>query len=163
MSDDNYIIRPITEDDNTSVNQMIASVFIELGLPLVGTAYADEETKKMFESYQGENELYLVVEKNNEIFGGAGIKPLRDFESDVCELQKMYFSNAIRGKGLGREMLSKCLDSAKAFGFKTCYLETIPTLESAIHLYESAGFTYIDKPLGNTGHYSCEIHMIKSL
>ena len=99
MTDNNFTIRQILATDNASVAQMIMSVFIELGLPLVGTAYADEETKQMFESYQGEKDIYYVVEKEGKIVGGAGIKPLRDFEVDVCELQKMYFLESIRGKG----------------------------------------------------------------
>lgn len=163
MSEHNFTIRQIQVTDNASLEQMIKSVFIELGLPLIGTAYADKETLQMFESYQGMNEVYFVIEKDGQIFGGAGIKPLRDFESDVCELQKMYFSKEIRGKGFGKVMLLKCLETAKELGFKTCYLETIPSLEAAIHLYESVGFVHIDKPLGNTGHYSCEVLMTKML
>jgi putative acetyltransferase len=163
VSNDNFTIRPIQPSDNLPLQRVIQTVFIELGLPLVGTAYTDEETKRMFESYQGENEIYYVLESNGQICGGAGIKPLCDFESDVCELQKMYFSAEIRGKGLGKAVLSKCLEQAKVFGFKTCYLETIPDLKAAIHIYESVGFKHIDKALGNTGHYSCDVHMTKKL
>lgn len=163
MSNLTFNIRPIQPNDNVSLQRVIQTVFVELGLPLVGTAYADAETKRMFESYQGENEIYYVLESDGEIFGGAGIKPLRDFESDVCELQKMYFSAEIRGKGLGKAVMSKCLEQAKIFGFKTCYLETIPDLKAAIHLYEAAGFEYIENALGNTGHYACDVHMTKTL
>lgn len=163
MSNDNFIIRPIQPSDNVQLQSVIQTVFVELGLPLVGTAYADIETKQMYESYQGENEIYFVIEMDGQIFGGAGIKPLRDFESDVCELQKMYFSAEIRGKGLGKALIFKCLEQAKNFGFRTCYLETIPDLKAAIHIYESVGFEHIDKALGNTGHFSCDVHMTKTL
>ena len=163
MSDNRYSIRQIRQEDNASVEQIIKSNFIELGLPLVGTAYADAETSKMYESYQGAHEIYFVVEKDGNVFGGAGIKPLRDFENSVCELQKMYFSPEIRGLGLGKKVLMSCLEKAKEFGFKTCYLETIPSLKAAIHLYESLGFIQIDGPLGNTGHFSCDIQMTKEL
>ncbi|MGJ8593703.1 MAG: GNAT family N-acetyltransferase [Aquaticitalea sp.] len=163
MSNDSFTIRPIQPKDNEAIQRVIQTVFVELGLPLVGTAFADEETKQMFESYQGENEIYYILEKKGKILGGAGIKPLRDFEADVCELQKMYFSSEIRGKGLGKAMMIKCLEQAKTYGFKTCYLETIPDLKAAIHLYEAFGFEHIDKALGNTGHYSCDIHMTKLL
>ncbi|MEZ4802893.1 MAG: GNAT family N-acetyltransferase [Gelidibacter sp.] len=163
MSSDNFTIRQIQPKDNAQLEQVIKSIFPEFGLPLVGTAYADVETGTMFESYQGENEIYFVIEKKGKIFGGAGIKPLKDFEWDVCELQKMYFSPEIRGKGLGKAIILKCLEQAKKFGFKTCYLETVPSLKAAIHIYESVGFSHIDKPLGNTGHFSCDVHMTKQL
>lgn len=163
MSNDNFTIRQIQRNDNATLEQVIKSIFLEFELPLVGTAYSDVEISSMFESYQGKNERYFVIEKFRHVFGGAGIKPLKDFESDVCELQKMYFSPEIRGKGLGKKIIIKCLEQAKDFGFKTCYLETFPTLKAAIHIYESVGFKYVDKPLGNTGHFSCDVRMTKEL
>ena len=129
MSDDNFTIRQIRQSDNAPLEKIIKSIFPEFCLPLVGTAYADFETTRMFESYQSKNEIYYVIERDGTIFGGAGIKPLRNFESDVCELQKMYFSPEIRSKGLGKQIILKCLEQAKAFGFKTCYLETMPSLK----------------------------------
>jgi len=36
-------------------------------------------------------------------------------------------------------------------------------MKSAQKLYLSEGFNYIDKPLGNTGHSSCPVWMIKNL
>ena len=163
MSNDNFTIRQIQRNDNATLEQVIKSIFLEFELPLVGTAYSDVEISSMFESYQGKNERYFVIENSGSVFGGAGIKPLKDFESDVCELQKMYFSPEIRGKGLGKKIIIKCLEQALDFGFKTCYLETFPTLKAAIHIYESVGFKYIDKPLGNTGHFSCDVRMTKEL
>ncbi len=163
MSNDNFTIRQIKPSDNAFLEQVIKSIFHELGMPLVGTAYADVETANMYESYQGDTEIYYVIEQDGKIYGGAGIKPLRDFESDVCELQKMYFSPEIRGKGLGKDIIKKCLGQAKMFGFKTCYLETFPSLKAAVHIYESVGFVHIDKALGNTGHYSCDVRMTKAL
>ena len=75
----------------------------------------------------------------------------------------MYFANSIRGKGLGKILLQKCLDFAKQSEFKTCYLETIKQLKSAVFLYQNFGFKKISNPLGNTSHYSCDVYMIKKL
>lgn len=163
MSNNNFVIRQIQPSDNAQMEQVIKAIFPEFGLPLLGTAFADVETSSMYESYQGECSIYFVIENHGTILGGAGIKPLRDFESEVCELQKMYFSPEVRGKGLGKEIIRHCLAKAKDFGFKTCYLETVPKLKAAIHIYESVGFVHIGSPLGNTGHFSCDIHMIKEL
>ena len=85
------IIREIQKLDNPKLEQIIKAIFPEFGLPIVGTAYEDEETPKMFESYQGKREIYFVIESNGVVFGGGGIKPLRGHENDVCELQKIYF------------------------------------------------------------------------
>ena len=156
-------IREIRQEDNLAIEQVIKAIFHEFNLPLVGTAYEDEETPRMYESYQQENEIYFVLEENGQVYGGGGIKPLRDYGADVCELQKMYFAPEIRGKGYGKLMFDRCLQAAKDLGYKKCYLESASVLKAAIHIYEKNGFEHLDGPLGNTGHFSCGVWMIKSL
>ena len=163
MKDFSYIIREIKPEDNLHICNVIRGVFVELKLPLVGTAYQDDETESMYQSYQNSREKYFVIESNGIIFGGGGIKPLENGDDNICELQKMYFSKSIRGKGIGNEILLKCLNFAIESDFKICYLETITQLKSAIILYEKFGFKKIEGPLGNTSHFSCDIHMIKNL
>ena len=157
------IIREIQQQDNLAIEQVIKAIFHEFDLPLVGTAYEDLETPRMFESYQKNNEVYYVLVEDGEVLGGGGIKPLRDFGDDVCELQKMYFSPKIRGKGYGKRMFDKCLEAARELGYKKCYLESASVLKTAIHIYEKNGFQHLERPLGNTGHYSCGVWMIKDL
>ena len=67
--------------------------------------------------------------------------------------------NPIRGAALSY-LLSR---EAKKLGYKQCYLESASQLKAAIHIYESYGFKHLDAPLGNTGHYSCGVWMIKDL
>ena len=163
MSKDSIVIRKIEANDNTQIEQVIRACFYEFKIPLEGTAYSDKETPKMFESYQNSNDVYFVIEADGEILGGGGVKPLKDFEVDVCEIQKMYFSPKIRGKGYGKLLFEKCLEAAKALGYKQCYLESAPQLKAAIHIYESYGFKHLQSALGNTGHFSCGVWMIKDL
>ncbi len=158
-----FLIREIKPEDNPIIERIIKAIFPEFNMPLVGTAYEDKETPNMFESYQGKKEVYFVIEENGVVVGGGGIKPLRGFGDDVCELQKMYFSPSIRGKGFGKKMFDKCMQAAKDFGYKKCYLESASQLKAAIHIYEKKGFVRLNKPLGNTGHYSCGVWMIKDL
>ena len=75
----------------------------------------------------------------------------------------MYVLPSARGKGLGTELISKCLKKAKGFGFENCYLETMPYMEAARKLYEKNGFLKLSKPMGNTGHYSCNVWMLKKI
>jgi len=157
------IIREIQLKDNAQIEKVIKQTFLEVGLPLIGTAYEDKETTMMYESYRAEKEIYFVIEVDGEILGGAGIKHLKNFEEDVCELQKMYFSFKIRGKGYGKLIFEKCLQSAKELGYNKCYLESASILKTAVHIYEKYGFKHLEKPLGSTGHYSCGVWMIKKL
>ena len=81
----------------------------------------------------------------------------------ICELQKMYFLPEARGLGIGSQMMEICLQAAKDFGFKKCYLETMPFMHDAQKLYKKVGFDYICSPMGNTGHVSCPVWMLKEL
>ena len=163
MIKNNFVIREIAPQDNPQIEAVIRGCFHEFEIPLEGTAYSDAETPRMYESYQSNNDIYYVIEENGIVLGGGGIKPLKDFESDVCEVQKMYFSPKIRGKGYGKLMFDKCLKVAKELGYKQCYLESASQLKAAIHIYESYGFKHLDGALGNTGHYSCGVWMKKDL
>lgn len=157
------IIREIEEKDNKAIAAVIRSVLIEFGVPKVGTAYEDEALNNMYKVYSEEKSAYFVVEYQNKIIGGAGIAPLANYEHNVCELQKMYFLATARGKGLGRKMMRACLEKARAFYFEQCYLETMPYMDAARKLYSTTGFVDLEKPLGDTGHFSCSKWMIKEL
>ena len=52
---------------------------------------------------------------------------------------------------------------AKDVGFDQCYLETMPYMDDARKLYRKFGFKSIDQAMGDTGHYSCSVWMLKDL
>ena len=156
-------IREIKFEDNLQIESIIKSTFIELGLPLTGTAYEDIETTRMFESYQDKNAVYFVIEEGGIVKGGAGIKALLSGSLAICELQKMYFLETARGRGLGKIMMRHCLEAAVSFSFESCYIETMTYMTAAQKLYKKSGFQYLDGPLGDTGHFSCPVQMLKKL
>ena len=157
------MIREIKTEDDAQVAEVIRAVLIEMGVPKVGTAYADKALDEMTTTYNKDNAAYFVVEDQGKIIGGAGIAPLENYKGPICELQKMYFLPEARGKGLGMKMMEVCLEKAKLFGFEKCYLETFPYMKDATKLYAKSGFEPLEGPLGDTGHYSCNVWMLKSL
>ena len=156
-------IRVLREEDNPIIASVIRSVLVELGVPKVGTAYADPELDALTSAYQGERSRYFVVEQEGRVIGGAGIAPLAGESPEICELQKMYFLPAARGLGVGEKMIHQCLDFAREEDFQLCYLETLPYMKDAQKLNRKVGFDYIDGPMGNTGHTSCNVWLTKSL
>lgn len=157
------LIREIQQQDNVQVAKVVRTVLEEFNVPKVGTAYADPELDSMYEAYQKPRSTYFVLENEGRIIGVAGISPLANGSEDVCELQKMYFLPETRGLGLGVLMMETCLAKAKEFGFKQCYLETMPYMEAAQKLYKKSGFEYLDGPMGCTGHSACPVWMIKNI
>ena len=158
-----FTIRQICKKDNLSLSEVIRKVLIEIGVPKRGTAFSDLEVDFMFEAYNKKRSIYYVVENDGKIYGGAGISHLNEADYDICELQKMYFLPSIRGKGLGNQMIEKCLDFALDNKFKYCYIETLPYMKAAQKLYLKKGFSYIQGPIGNTGHTSCNVWLLKKL
>ncbi len=157
------IIRPILKKDNPHIAKVIRKVLIDFGVPKVGTAYADKALDALYEAYQKPLAIYYVVELNGNVIGGGGISQLDNCDENICELQKMYFLEEARGLGLGTQMITLCLQKAKDFMFKKCYLETMTYMKAAQKLYLKNDFEYIDVPMGNTGHYSCPVHMLKEI
>ncbi len=161
MTTAGFIIREIEPEDNSQIAKVIREVLIELDVPKVGTAYEDKATDKMFENFQKTSSIYYVIEHKNTVVGGAGIAKLDNFKGNTCELQKMYFLPITRGRGLGSKLIETCLEKAKLLGYKNCYLETMPYMHAAKALYRKNGFVNLEKPMGDTGHYSCNVWMLK--
>ena len=158
-----YVIREIKPEDNEQVKDLIRSVLVEMGVPKVGTAYEDAALEDMHAEYNAPKKGYFVVEAEGRIIGGTGIAPLANFEGAICELQKMYFLPEVRGKGVGAQMMTTCLEFAKEQGFQKCYIETLPYMKQAQKLYLRSGFESLEGPLGDTGHYNCSVWLIKDL
>lgn len=159
----NWVIREIEKKDNPAVAELIRAVFDEMNIPKVGTAYEDPYLDLMFEEYSKPKSVYYVVEGDGKILGVAGVAQLLNEAESICELQKMYFRPESRGLGIGAQMMAKCLQRAKEFGFEKCYLETMPFMHGAQKLYKRSGFVNIDAPMGATGHTSCPVWMLKEL
>ena len=157
------LIRSVNQSDNKSLSVVLRKVLVEMKIPQKGSAYEDPELSNMYEAYQFPRSKYFVVEENKKILGGAGISPLKEGDTNICELQKMYFHKTIRGRGIGQKLIEICLDFALESGYEKCYIETMPNMVNAQKLYLKKGFQYINAPLGNTGHSACPVWMIKKI
>lgn len=135
----------------------------EFGANKPGTVFYDPTTDALHALFQTPGSFYLVATENDQLLGGAGIFPSAGLPKGVCELVKMYLHKAARGKGLGRLLINQCLEKASAMGYKKVYLETMPELGKAVSVYEKFGFSYLAGPMGNTGHFGCDVWMIKEL
>jgi N-acetylglutamate synthase and related acetyltransferases len=157
------IFRKLEQRDNKEIAELIRSVFREFGIARPGTVYFDPTTDDLFSLFQKEGSIYWIAEEDRKIIGGCGIYSTPGLPEGCCELVKLYLLSSQRGKGTGRELLEKSLKSARQMGFSQIYLESLPELGRAIRLYERAGFRMIDGQMGNSGHFGCNIWMLKNL
>lgn len=156
-------IREVNQSDNTVLANIIRAVFEEYNAPRAGSVYSDPTTDHLFELFQKEKSILWVAEINGEIAGCCGIYPTEGLPENYAELVKFYLSGKARGKGIGKILMQKSIDTAQQFGYSTIYLESFPDFSNAIGMYEKQGFTRLNKPLGNSGHISCNIWMTKEI
>lgn len=156
-------IRPLAEKDNAELANVIRATLKEFGANRPGTVYFDPTTDDLFTLFKTPNSFYQVAEFNGQVIGGGGIFHSEGLPKDTCELVKMYLLPAYRGIGLGSKLIQGCLDKAAELHFKKVYLETMPELKEALRTYEKFGFKYLDGPVGNTGHFGCDLWMLKEL
>ena len=160
----NIVIRTIEPKDNVAIASIIRTALTEFGANKPGTVYYDETTDMMFEIFSSmPKSIYFIALQENVVVGGAGVYPTEGLPNGVCELVKMYLSKEVRGVGLGKLMIDKCIDAAKQLGYTKMYLETLPELTKAVSVYEKFGFSYLKNSLGNSGHSGCNIWMIKEI
>jgi putative acetyltransferase len=157
-------IRQIQAADNAAIAKVIRTTLEEFGANRPGTVYYDESTDHLFELFSTTpRSVYHIAEMDGELVGGGGIFPSPGLPADTCELVKMYLLKKARGAGLGRSLIQKSIDFAEAAGYKNIYLETMPELKQALNTYAKFGFEYINHPMGNTGHFGCDLWMLKKV
>lgn len=158
-----FELRPIAPADDAALARIIRRVMPEFGADGEGFAIHDPEVDWMSRAYAAPRSAYFVIERDGHVLGGGGVAPLQGGAPDTCELRKMYFLPKLRGQGAGAALMVRCLDAARGFGFRQCYLETLCGMDGARKLYERSGFRLIDAPMGATGHGGCNTFYLREL
>lgn len=157
------IIRKVRKTDNVKLARIIRGVFDEHGAPKEGTVYTDPTTDELYEQFEIENSVLWVAETNEGVVGCCGIYPTKGLPIGCAELVKFYLDQNARGKGVGKELMERSVNSAKEMGYKELYIESLPHYEKAVNMYRKQGFKSLNAPLGDSGHVTCNIWMLKHL
>lgn len=154
--------RLVEQKDNQALAKMIRGVLEEFGVNQPGTVYFDSSTDSLYELFSAEeNAIYFIAEKQGELIGACGLYPTKGLPEGCIELVKFYLKKEFRGLGIGKHLMELSLEQAKKWNFKSVYLESLPELNTAVGMYEKAGFRHIPERLGESGHFACNIIMLK--
>lgn len=155
--------RRIQECDNLALAKMIRAVFEEYDAPKQGTVYADPTTDDLYALFQTPKSAFFVAVDNGQAVGCCGVYPTKGLPNGYAELVKFYLSPTVRGQGVGRTLMERSVDAAKALGYTHIYIESLPVFDNAVRIYEKQGFSSLDSPLGESGHTSCNVWMVKEI
>ena len=120
-----------TPRDLPLVRELLLDYAASLGVDLSFQGF-DHELETL-ETYY---ELILLADRD-------GCVALRRIDGETCEMKRLYVRPSARGRQLGRSLAEALIADAKRRGYRRMRLDTLPTMQSAMRLYESLGFVDI--------------------
>lgn len=156
-------IRQVKESDNLTLANLIRGVFVEHNAPTIGTVFSDPTTDNLYALFRNERSVLWVAEIDNQIMGCCGIFPTKGLPKGCVELVKFYLLKQARGKGIGKALMEKSMETAKELNYAEMYIESLSEFANAVKLYKKQGFLRLNKPLGYSGHSTCNIWLLKKL
>lgn len=89
-----------------------------------------------------EGRLLLARDRMGD--AAAGCVALREFESGICEMKRLFVVPACRGLGVGRALTVAVIEAARDAGYERMRLDTTARMIAANTLYRELGFRPID-------------------
>jgi GNAT superfamily N-acetyltransferase len=80
----------------------------------------------------------------------VGCGAIKEFQSKIAEVKRMYTLPEVRGKGIASKILAELESWAYELSFEKCVLETGKKQPEAINLYKKNGY----KRIPNYGQYA---------
>lgn len=102
----------------------------------------------------------LVAELDGRVVGCVALRPAAD---GVYELSKMAVDPALRGRGVGRRVITAAVERARELGATSLFLGSSTRLAPAVHLYESVGFRHVPREEIDMPYERADVFMVLPL
>lgn len=98
---------------------------------------------KFVANFDPEREAGWVAERAGTITGSVFLMQSED--PAIAKLRLLYVEPSARGLGVGRELVAKCVERARGFGYRQITLWTNDILVSARRIYQASGFRLVEE------------------
>lgn len=136
LADLRLSLRPGKRQDADGLRALVGGILQSYGLP--DSVARDGDLDDVAAWYGSRHGVFdVLVDSSGALVGCCGACGR---SQTVCELRRLYLAYKVRHRGLGRVLLHRVVDWARARGFETMELFTAPVLKEAVQLYERFGF-----------------------
>lgn len=144
-------------EDIENVKRLFNEYTISLKVDLSFQDYQKELASLPGKYAYPKGRLYLIYCDGQAVGCGA----LRMLNQQSCEIKRLYVQPKMRGNHFGEMIIRQLLDDAREIGYKSVYLDTLASLESAVYLYQKLGFyeiePYYDNPLQEVKYFKIDL------
>ncbi|MDQ5846995.1 MAG: GNAT family N-acetyltransferase [Acidobacteriota bacterium] len=135
-----------SEEDIQQTRRLFDEYVTWLGVNLCFQNY-DKEVAELPGEYVPPTGRLCIATENDEV---AGCIALRKLDDGICEMKRLYVRPQFRGSGLGRTLVDRVIEEARAIGYDRMRLDTLPgKMDQAIAMYDSLGFKEIERYYDN--------------
>lgn len=120
--------------------EIVRALFVEYATSL-GVDLSFQNFDQELASLPGDYDPILVAHWNDDVAGCVALHALGD---GICEMKRLYVRPQFRGHDLGRRLALRIIEEARNRGYRAMRLDTLPTMQSAMRLYESLGFRDVE-------------------
>ena len=157
-------MRMVTIEDGMQHVDEIAKLFTEYKDYIavdVSFQPADQTTEEIAKRYGGDGGRLYIAFVDGAAAGCIALHPMKDAHD--CEIKRLFTRSAFRGHHVGRLLMQRALDDARAMGYRHAYLDTVKQLEVANLMYHRMGFreipAYYHNPLPDVVYYCRDLVM----
>ena len=97
----------------------------------------EKELANLQAMYQSPFGGIILLKTDGELSGCIAV---RKFNDTIGEIKRMYIKPAFQNKGLAKILMQQALQLAKDCNYTFVRLDTLNTMQAAIHLYKKWGF-----------------------
>jgi carbonic anhydrase len=139
------ICKKLGDDDIVQTKELIQEYFKWVDKDLC-FQNVDEELRLFPKKYAEPDGGFFVAKADGRVVGCVGYWKWGD---GICEMKRLYVTDAYKGRGVGKRLVRLCIEDAGAKGYGRMRLDTLESMEAALGIYRSWGFLEIPEYYNN--------------